>query len=508
MSIQRMSLGEIHKKTSHLRNKITPHAMDFGLYPLPCKDYGRGVTLSLEEVREDPGQHLSQDGLLPFLSDLLYLCYGVTHTRQAGAIPFLFRTVPSAGGLYPCHLYLAVISRSNEAPDDQNIKIQNTETARRDIPETGLFYYDPPGHRLILLGRSGENPPDFSVTKRSDTALVFMVTAGLYNSAWKYRDRAIRYVMLDGGHLAENLVLAGGGKGMSVAYDFDDLEIGRLLGLDLSREVPLALATLGWDKSVSEAVRQLGTLTPCSPDVRIRPGEMRYMAELPFPAAVHALGRPVCRENGGSRTGDVRQTPPAGAFDLPGADRLPELMVQRRSRRNFIRQVVHRDAQQTLLSWLAPSGHQDSRHPWIRLAVACRNWEGRADGLYTLDGETAELAFVRAGNFNGPLARICLGQEWVGMAGAVFLCLADLKALEEAGGIRAYRYAMLEAGRAGQRIYLGAEAAGQGCCGIGAIYDDEAASLLELDSDTVLVYALAVGPVKKKIYQKDTPGQA
>lgn len=506
MILDKMSLGGIHRKTSHIRDRIRPHAMDFGNYPLPFKVYEQGRGLPLKPVQADPGGHLCRKELLPFLSSFLFLSYGVTQVRQAGAIPFFSRTVPSAGGLYPCHLYVGVLPR----------RAEHQGTAARDNTETSLFYYDPAGHRLVLLRGPGGDLPDLSSAGRSDTALVFMVTACLYNSAWKYRDRALRYVMLDAGHLAENLVLACGD--MAVTYDFDDREIGALLDLDLSREVPLVLGSLGWDKSVSESVRQLEAETrPCFPDVRIRPAEAAYMEKFPFIGKIHALGSvysapavvpgDVWQKAGEGHLdlseirGKDRETSggafPVGRGSRPGGDDLARLMIERRSSRNFVPRPVSREAQLSLLSWVCKG--LTCWHPWITLGFACRGWEGMTDGIYALDPEKGRLNFMAAGNFHPLLARACLGQEWVGQAAAVFLCLADLEALDEAGGIRAYRYAMLAAGRAGQRLYLGAEATGQGCCGIGAIYDDEAASLLGLADRAALLYALALGPVKKKL---------
>jgi len=45
-------------------------------------------------------------------------------------------------------------------------------------------------------------------------------------------------------------------------------------------------------------------------------------------------------------------------------------------------------------------------------------------------------------------------------------------------------------------VYLGATALGLGACGIGAIYDGEARSLLGLSSESALVYVVAAGTVK------------
>jgi nitroreductase len=55
---------------------------------------------------------------------------------------------------------------------------------------------------------------------------------------------------------------------------------------------------------------------------------------------------------------------------------------------------------------------------------------------------------------------------------------------------------MIEAGRFGQRLYLGATALGFGCCGVGTFYDSEAAEFLGLNPESRLLYLVAVGPIK------------
>ncbi|MBW2093959.1 MAG: nitroreductase family protein [Deltaproteobacteria bacterium] len=95
------------------------------------------------------------------------------------------------------------------------------------------------------------------------------------------------------------------------------------------------------------------------------------------------------------------------------------------------------------------------------------------------------------------MARICLDQAWLAHAALHFLFMADLGALEERFGPRGYRFAMLEAGRMGETLYLSAASMGIGCCGIGAFYDEEARQLLELAEDARLLYLVALGPVKR-----------
>jgi hypothetical protein len=71
--------------------------------------------------------------------------------------------------------------------------------------------------------------------------LSFVVTGTFFNSAWKYRERAFRYLLLDSGHLVENLNLALRAEGLfpRMDYDFEDDKISALLALDEEKEVPL-----------------------------------------------------------------------------------------------------------------------------------------------------------------------------------------------------------------------------------------------------------------------------
>jgi len=97
------------------------------------------------------------------------------------------------------------------------------------------------------------------------------------------------------------------------------------------------------------------------------------------------------------------------------------------------------------------------------------------------------------------MAHSCLDQEWLERAGLHCFVAANLEVLDSTWGPRGYRYAMLTAGRLGHRVYLGATAFGLGCCGIGAFYDEETAALLGLNPASVMLYLLAVGPVKRAL---------
>jgi nitroreductase len=70
--------------------------------------------------------------------------------------------------------------------------------------------------------------------------------------------------------------------------------------------------------------------------------------------------------------------------------------------------------------------------------------------------------------------------------------MADLNRAEELYGERGYRYAHMEAGALGQRLYVGAEALGLRATGIGAFFDDRVHEYLGVKNEQV-VYHFAIG---------------
>ncbi len=122
--------------------------------------------------------------------------------------------------------------------------------------------------------------------------------------------------------------------------------------------------------------------------------------------------------------------------------------------------------------------------------------EGLDSGQYWIDPLAHAIGQVRPGEFSAEMSQIALNQQWMASAGLQFFFVAPLSVIESLWGPRAYRYAMISAGRLAHRIYLGATALGLGCCGIGAFYDREASALLGLKQLSALLYMVAAGPIK------------
>lgn len=496
-----LSAREYHDRTSYDRRRMEPHRLDWADQPALYKTYPGVPALPLPAVDDDGDESLwdaaagrvRPDAPAPGpvglrqLARILERTCAVTARRRVPGGAFDFRSVASAGALYPTELYLAVQA------------VQGLEP--------GVYHFGLERRCLTPL-RSGQAAVESPIENGSRPVLWFIISGLFYRSAWKYRQRALRYVLLDAGHLLENLLLALKACGFDghLSYDFDDRQVADLLGLEPAREAPLAVVALTLPASALPA----GGDTPLAPQGPLpeagrlavrevaydliarayRSGLAVYAADGPDPQQVHFLGL------GETQSHEVPALPAA-----QGQLGLSQALRQRRSRRNFSAEPLARPSFERLLDLVcraAPLDRPlDPRYgAGVAIGALLGNVDGYPPGVYLISPGDRRLSRVGGPATTAAMAAVCLDQMWLAAAPVHFLFMANLSALDACWGARGYRYAMLGAGRVGQRLYLGATALGLGCCGIGALYDEEARRLLGLSADAGLLYLVAVGAVK------------
>ena len=154
-----------------------------------------------------------------------------TQGMTGASPPYLLRTAPSAGALYPVETYLAV--------------------HRVTGVETGIWHLHIPDFALELLTPGDCRRPlveaCLSQQFMGTAAVAFIWTGILNRSMVKYRERAIRYLFLDAGHICQNLMLAATalGLGCCPVGAFFDEEVEQLAQVDGKEEVALYLAAVG-----------------------------------------------------------------------------------------------------------------------------------------------------------------------------------------------------------------------------------------------------------------------
>lgn len=166
------------------------------------------------------------------LSKLLFLTGGVT-AKQETPMGFVreLRAVPSAGALYPIEIYLGVRNADGVAP--------------------GLYHFAPREHALEQL-RKGD--PTAALARAchyreslEQAALVVVFAGVLERTKRKYGERGYRYVLIEAGHTAQNLVLAGAALGLGCmnVCGFFDQRLNDLFQLDGVEETALYVAYVG-----------------------------------------------------------------------------------------------------------------------------------------------------------------------------------------------------------------------------------------------------------------------
>jgi SagB-type dehydrogenase family enzyme len=495
---------DYHNRTSYDRRRMTGHPLDWDhrpdLYkrypntesiPLPQNGGSMG-SVSLWDIVQSSHETLAAKKMdLEGLAGLLGLSYGITASVRYPQETFSYRSAPSAGALYPCEIYIAAYDIEGLDP--------------------GLYYFSVIDFALKQI-RAAEIAGFLEQNSEKGLALSLYITGIPYRSAWKYRARAYRYVLLDCGHLLGNLALVLKSQKLifELTYDLDDAATGLLLGLDNRREAGVARIDAGcpdaWQKDAFVSPEEIpvlaGEILSAS---RVSARETGY-PEIEQMLAAQVPGQPPSPADLPDPPTVVRapeKWQPAGQANWPaGGDPLGRIMVRRRSSRNFLPLEIPADSFNNLLALLsaALSGSLAMGPPpgrYVSLGFVAGAIEGVAPGFYLLDPQVRQYTLVSPGQLAPPMAAACLNQDWLKNAGVHFLFMLNPGHLDETCGPRGYRYAMIQAGFLGQLVYLGATALGLGSCGIGAIYDNEAQTVLGLSSGSVLGYLVAAGIVKK-----------
>ncbi len=232
--------------TKYHREKMAGGFLDWKKKPREFKEYPEDIQrFSLRNGKKDSGGPLwdvmarrrSIRDFLPTaisfeeLSQLIWSTQGITGV----AYGFRLRVVPSAGALYPIETYIVINRVMDLPPGTYHFNVKENQL---DQLATGDFNVDIAAAAL-----------DQSMAK--EAAAVFVWTAVVERTKWKYRERGYRYLYLDAGHIGQNLYLAATSLGLgccTIAAFYDD-EVNRLIGVDGKKETVVYLGAVGHVRS-------------------------------------------------------------------------------------------------------------------------------------------------------------------------------------------------------------------------------------------------------------------
>ncbi len=216
--------------------KVKPYELQTELIDLPAANENTLTSKNIFTcIKERRSTRLYSDCPLNLdeLSYLLWATQGITGTNRAG---LTLRTVPCSGATHSFESYLLIRNVAN-------------------IPK-GVYRYLPVEHKLLFMFELDrlENKIDeitldqpFVPNFANKAAVLFLWSTTPYRSEWKYDITAHKKILIDIGHVCQNLYLASESiaAGTCAIGIYDQALVDRLLGLDGNDEFVIYLAAVG-----------------------------------------------------------------------------------------------------------------------------------------------------------------------------------------------------------------------------------------------------------------------
>lgn len=242
------SISEVYHENTKERARVFPMMADIPVQPgqwyRAFKKYPHRKRIPLEKPvplavpgleqsimrRRSIRDYLDAPLALQELGRLLFFSCGITG-RLTGEVTVPLRAAASAGALYPIEMYPVA-----EAVDGL---------------EPGVYHYNVEDHCLEFLRAGRYRGQLFEDCHRQDMVLqapvALVMTAVFGRTKTKYGERGYRYVLLDAGHLAQNIYLecTALGLGCATIGGFLDDRINALIGVDGFQESTIYIAVVG-----------------------------------------------------------------------------------------------------------------------------------------------------------------------------------------------------------------------------------------------------------------------
>lgn len=432
---------------------------------------------------------VDETSLLGRLSRILYFSYGATAFAQSNQEVVYFRSAPSAGGLYPADINIAI--RMVDGLDD------------------GIYHYEVQDHSLAKVwdGDYWSTIEHCCLGHSSirDSQVVLFISSVFERGTWRYKDRALRRIFLDIGHILGNVSLVSRVEGMQDYHlgAFIDDGLNEMLLFEEDKESVMVTIPLVKKSTAGDKHDHNWTFPSNAEDVNVEPPYLRFHKASKIVNKDDAVGN---GNNEKEARDDYRGYPipmPHDSMTLSG--RLYDTIVSRRSARHFSRNVVSFSQMAMLLNYAY--GTKDDvkslmeaphlMYPDIlKTYIAVNHVDGLEQGLYQFDSDSGDLYVMRRGDFSDRVQFLCLGQELASDAAFVVFHFADLNQVYKKGGDRGYRYIKLDAGHIGQRLNLASVAMGLGASGIGGYFDDMGNELFYLPTELSLLYLTCLGSIQ------------
>jgi SagB-type dehydrogenase family enzyme len=169
-------MQKFHDKTdiNAKRNLTGSSFIDYRTQPRAYKKYPHFfLSFNIDDYEE-----------LKFLSNI----GKITDTRTYGKESIQLRANPSAGGLYPTEVYIQIRGVKGLV--------------------SGIYHYMPLDNKITLIHELSNDGVEYYFKEKNQKKFIFLLSNAYFRCSWKYEKRAIRYLLLDTGHIMGSIYSA------------------------------------------------------------------------------------------------------------------------------------------------------------------------------------------------------------------------------------------------------------------------------------------------------------
>ena len=359
----------------------------------------------------------------------------VTYQKTYGKNEVKLRTNPSAGGLYPCEIYIQI----------------------RGIKGflSGIYHYEPLTNTLVLIHELSLDGVESYFKETKQQKFIFLISNVYFRTSWKYEKRTIRYLLLDTGHQIASIYasLKLEGLDFSINFDFDKKLLNEEFGFEGYEFFQCSIISENYKENSPRKLREkIANVSACD-----------YQIREPF---VENFYERNCKE-------EFQNISKLSFLDEFTKDELENMIENRRSIRAFTKGPITKYEFEFILKDI----FEFSDDFGIEIFIINNNIELLPKGVYK------NVIFEKAGNFSENATKLAFNQNLGGTSAFTLFFTSKIGSNYTQNSIICAFLAHI--------ISLRATHLDIGSSGLGAFFDDLCQDFLETKNN--ILYLQAVG---------------
>jgi SagB-type dehydrogenase family enzyme len=358
----------------------------------------------------------------------------ITATKTYGKEKVELRANPSAGGLYPCEIYIQI----------------------RGVKEvvSGIYHYEALENNITLIHELSNDGVEFYFDDKSQKKFVFLISNAYFRSAWKYEKRAIRYLLLDTGHQIGSIISALKLEDLEyeIDFNFDKKALNEEFSFDNFESFYTSI-TIKSAKTIEPKKLRSPIVNVCACDYQLKDSFIEEFYEN-------------CQKD------NFNKIPNLNLFENISNEKLEDAINNRRSIRAFKNESITEDD----FLFITKDIFEFASSFEIDIYFINNNIQGMQKGLYK------NVDLIKEGDFKEKATLLGLNQKLAGQSAFTLFFTSK----ESAN----YFYTYILTGLIAQILYLKTTSLNLSCSGIGAYFDDECQEFLETKNNIFYLFAI------------------